>query len=186
MTKAIFIKLLHNAPIILPVVLKKAIKNTYLKSQEGVVLLVFLCVCYKFYFSCYCPNILLTLSPPLGLSLPVLSLSFCCLLPRMTVQWAVRTWTALSPRGSQLSSRRCQSPVQLMKNKPTTQQQLWRRKTVRTRKPAAFIPAPRRGTGFVFFYLYTITQQDIQNILRKYIIIISSFQSQPLQLISSF
>lgn len=146
MTKAIFIKLLHNAPIILPVVLKKAIKNTYLKSQEGVVLLVFLCVCYKFYFSCYCPNILLTLSPPLGLSLPVLSLSFCCLLPRMTVQWAVRTWTALSPRGSQLSSRRCQSPVQLMKNKPTTQQQLWRRKTVRTRKPAAFIPAPRPGT----------------------------------------
>lgn len=145
-----------------------------------------MCVLQVLFFlllSKYPPN---TQPSARSLSPPVLSLSFCCLLPRMTVQWAVRTWTALSPRGSQLSSRRCQSPVQLMKNKPTTQQQLWRRETVRTRKPAAFIPAPRPGTGFVFFYLYTITQQDIQNILRKYIIIISSFQSQPLQLISSF
>lgn len=67
---------------------------------------------------------------PLGFTrrvpLPVLTVS-AFLPPRMTVRWAARTWTALSPPGSQLSRHQWPSPVRRTESGSATRPPLKKR-----------------------------------------------------------
>lgn len=62
---------------------------------------------------------------------------------RMTVRWAARTWTPLSPHGSQLSSPQCLSPAHLTGTPSATRRPPSRRRTVR-----------RPGANLALFFLF--------------------------------
>lgn len=109
-----------------------------------------------------CEGPLHALFPPVHFSFPLSRcLSFTPPPFRMTVRWAVRTWTTLSPHGSQLSSPQCLSRAHRMERGSATRQPPLKKKMVSGCKPPQHSPllsqhhTPPCDFFFSFLSLFT-------------------------------